>query len=167
MSDIKGDTIHGVKWSAINNFSSTIVGFLVGIILARLLNPSDYGTVGMTAIFFAIAGIFIDGGFGTALIRKKDLTEEDCSTIFYFNIVASITAYIILFCTSPHIATFLKAPILKDVIRVSGLNMVIGSLGSIHFALLTKKVNFKTPALLSVYLNLLNAILSVYMAYQV
>ena len=166
MSDIKRDTIHGVKWNGINRFSNTIVSFLVGIVLARLLDPSDYGTVGMTAIFFAIAAIFIDGGFGTALIRKKSLTEDDCSTIFYFNITASIIAYFILFFSSPYIAAFLKVPVLKDVIRVSGLNMVIGSFGSIHFALLTKKVDFKTPAILSVGLNLLNAVISIYLAYN-
>ena len=166
MSDIKSETIHGVKWSAISNFSNTIVSFLVGIVLARLLDPSDYGTVGMTAIFFAIAGIFVDGGFGAALIRKKDLTEEDCSTVFYFNIVASIIVYSLLFCASPYIADFLNAPVLREIIRISGLNMIIGSFGSIHFSLLTKKVNFKTPALLGLSLNMINAIIGIYMAYH-
>ena len=165
MSDIKSDTIHGVKWSAIGNFSNTIVSFLLGIVLARLLDPSDYGIVGMTAIFFAIAGIFVDGGLGAALIRKKDITDEDCSTIFYFNITVSIFVYGILFFLSPYIADVLKVPVLKEVIRLSGLNTIIGSFGSIHFSLLTKKVNFKTPAILSFCLNLLSGIIGVYLAY--
>lgn len=163
---VRKDTIQGVKWSAVGQFSNTIVTFLLGIVLARLLSPSDYGIVGMTYVFIAIAGVFADGGFGSALIRKKDLTALDSSTVFYFNIVASIIVYLILFVSSPAIAGFLRTPILQDIIRVSGLNMVFASLGSIHFSLMTKKVNFKTPSILNTALCILQAIIGIYMAYS-
>ncbi len=166
MSSIKTDTLRGIKWSAIGKFSNTLVTFILGVILARILSPADYGIVGMTAIFFAIASVFIDGGFGSALIRKKDLTDEDSSTVFYFNIVVSTFFYVLLFFSSPLIAEFLRAPILEDLMRVSGLTMVIGSFGSIHFALLTKEVNFKTPAKLNITLCLLQAIIGIIMAYS-
>lgn len=166
MGSIKSDTLHGVKWSGLSNVSNTIVNFLLGIILARLLDPSDYGVVGMTAIFFAIAGIFVDGGLAAALVRKKDLSQKDCSTVFFFNLATSTFFYIILFIGSPYIAVFLKAPILKEVIRVSALTMIIGSFGSIHFVLLTKKINFKPSAILNVSLNILNGIIGIILAYN-
>ena len=166
MTSVKSETLRGVKWSAIGKFSNTLVTFILGVILARLLSPSDYGIVGMTAIFFSVANVFIDGGFGAALIRKKDLTAEDCSTVFYFNIAASVLFYGLLFFLSPLIADFLRIPILKNIIRVSGLTIVMGSIGSIHFALLTKNVNFKTPALLNISLSLINAALGIFLAYS-
>ena len=166
MSNLRKETLHATKWSSVGTFTNFAVNFGLGVILARLLEPSDYGIVGMTAIFFSIAYIFIDGGLGVALIQRKDLTEEDCSTVFYFNIAASTTAYLLLFFGSPYIAEYLCVPILKDIIRVSALSMVIGSFGSIHHALLTKNIQFKSKTILSVANNILCAILGIYMAYD-
>lgn len=87
---VRQDTVSGVKWSAIEKIALQGIQFIIGIILARLLTPSDYGVLGMIAIFIAIANTFIDSGFSNALIRKKDRTQADSSTIFYFNICASI-----------------------------------------------------------------------------
>jgi len=98
-----------------------------GIILARLLTPTDYGTLGVYGIFFAVASTFIDSGFGSALIQRKNLTSIDCSTIFYFNIAVGVFFYIVFFFTSPLIADFFEMPILKDIIKVTALNLVIGS----------------------------------------
>ena len=80
MSELRDKTVSGVKWSAIGRFSTQGIGFLIGLILARLLSPADYGVVGMVGIFFAIAQTFIDSGFGSALIRKNDCTDADYST---------------------------------------------------------------------------------------
>lgn len=165
MDSVKSDTLHGIKWSGFNSVANTIVNFLLGILLARLLTPADYGVVGMTSIFFALASIFIDGGLGAALIRKQNISEEDASTIFFFNVIVSFFFYLLLFVASPFIAVFLHTPILKDIIRVSALTMVFASFGSIHFTLMTKNVNFKTPALLGIIFSLLNGVLGVCMAY--
>lgn len=166
MSSLKQDTIHGVKWSAIGSFTNTFVAFGLGIILARLLSPSDYGTVGMIAVFFAISGIFIDGGFGAALIQKKNVSDEDMSTMFFFNVGMATFFYIILFITSPWIAEMLNTPVLKDIIKVSGLSMVVGSIGSVQYNMLTRKIDFKTPAFIYVGSNVFSGIVGIILAYE-
>ena len=90
MGQIKSQSLSGVKWSAIERFANQGINFGIGIVLARLLTPSDFGIVGMLAIFMAVSQSFIDSGFSNALIRKKDVTEADFSTVFYFNIVVGI-----------------------------------------------------------------------------
>ena len=97
MGELKDKAISGVKWNAIGRFSTQGVNFVIGLVLARLLSPSDYGIVGMVGIFFAIAQTFIDSGFGSALIRKNDCNDADYSTAFYFNIVVAIVC-----CESCH-----------------------------------------------------------------
>ena len=97
MSSIKEDTIKSVKWTALEKVSVQGIQFFLGLIMARLLTPEDYGTVGMLAIFIAISSTFIDSGFSNALIRKIDRTEADYCTVFYFNIVIAIVCYAILF----------------------------------------------------------------------
>ena len=166
MSNLKSETLHGVKWSAVNGFANKAISFAFGIVLARLLAPSDFGVLGMIAIFFAIASIFIDSGFGTALVQKKNVTDEDMSTMFYFNGGMALFFYIILFFSSPWIADFLDTPILKDIIRVSGLSMVIGALGGVQYNMLTRKVDFKTPAIISMIANVSSGCVGVFLAYS-
>ena len=165
MSSIKQETLHGVKWTAVNKFTNSAVSFLIGIVLARLLTPSDYGVVAMIGIFFAISGIFIDSGFGMALIQKKNVTEEDKSTMMFFNIGMATFCYVVLFIAAPWIAEFLNTPILKDIIRVSGLGMVIGSFGTVQYNMLYKAVDFKTPAIIGIVTNFINGIIGVALAY--
>ena len=97
MKDLKSKAINGVFWNSVNNFAGLGVQFLVGIILARILSPREFGLIGMLTIFIAISQTFIDSGFTSALIRKKDCTQKDYSTVFYFNLGIGILAYIILF----------------------------------------------------------------------
>lgn len=97
MENLKQKTVSGIMWSAIECFSLQGVQFIIQIILARLLLPSDYGMIGMLAIFLQVAQVFIDSGFTNALIQKKDRTEEDFATVFYFNILVAVLFYGILF----------------------------------------------------------------------
>ena len=97
MSSITEDTISGVKWTAIEKVSTQIVNFLLGLLLARLLDPSDFGTIGMLGIFMAISSTFIDSGFSSALIRKPEISNADYSTAFYFNIIAGLVCYALMF----------------------------------------------------------------------
>lgn len=166
MSNLKEKTIHSVKWGSIGSFSNTVISFILGVILARLLDPSDYGIVGMTAIFFAIAGIFIDSGLGSGLIHKKEISNSDTSTVFYFNITASALFCIILCLLSPLISDFLHTPVLTNIVRLSAVSMFIGSFGSIQYCIMKRNLDFKTPAIIGIYSNIVSGVLGVILAYR-
>ena len=146
MASIKEETISSVKWSAIEKFSTQFVQFGLGVIMARLLLPSDYGVIGMLAIFLAISQTFVDSGFGNALIRKLDRTETDFSTVFYFNLFVACVLYVILFVCAPFIASFFEIEILCSILRVQSITLILGALTGIHNAKLTIKLDFKAIA---------------------
>lgn len=146
MGEIKQQTISGVKWSAIERFSIQGVTFLLGLVVARLLTPADYGLVGMVGIFFGISQTLIDSGFGNALVRKPDRTEADYYTAFYFSFAASIFFAALLCIGAPWIAEFFKQPILCPMTRVMSLNLIIGTLGMIPSTKLYVALDFKTGA---------------------
>lgn len=166
MGKLKEQTLSGVKWNAIGRFSTQGVSFVISVLLARILTPSDYGVVGMIGIFMAIAQTFIDSGFGSALIRKKDCTDEDYSTAFYFNIVVGIVCYLILFLAAPLIANFFETPILKDIVRVLSINLFLNSLSIVQSAKLTAAVDFKSQAKISLVATIVSGCVGVAMAYS-
>lgn len=166
MGELKDKAISGVKWNAIGRFSTQGVNFVIGLVLARLLSPSDYGIVGMVGIFFAIAQTFIDSGFGSALIRKNDCNDADYSTAFYFNIVVAIVCCICLSLLSPYIANFFNTPILKDIVRVMSLNMFIGSFAIIHNTKLTHSIDFKSQAKVGLVTAIISGSIGILMAYK-
>ena len=166
MGEIKQQTLSGVKWSAIGRFSTQGVSFLIGLILARLLSPSDYGVVGMIGIFMAIAQSFIDSGFSSALIRKKDCSEIDYSTAFYFNIVVGAVSYGLLFILAPFIANFFETPILKEVVRVVSINLFLNSLTIVQGAKLTAALDFKSQAMVSLITTVISGIIGISFAYN-
>lgn len=165
MSSLKQETLKGFKWSAINSIGGRIVSFLIGVVLARLLSPVDFGYVGMTAIFFSLASVLVDSGFSNALIRKIDLKEEDKSTVFFFNIVVSCVLFLLLFLFSDSIADYLHAPILSDVVKVSAMSLFIGAFGSVQNSLMVKAVNFKTPAIITLCSQIFSGSLGILLAY--
>ena len=166
MGELKDKAISGVKWNAIGRFSTQGVNFVIGLVLARLLSPSDYGIVGMVGIFFAIAQTFIDSGFGSALIRKNDCNDADYSPAFYFNIVVAIVCCICLSLLSPYIANFFNTPILKDIVRVMSLNMFIGSFAIIHNTKLTHSIDFKSQAKVGLVTAIISGSIGILMAYK-
>lgn len=166
MGELKEKTLSGVKWNAIGRFSTQGVSFVISILLARLLSPSDYGVLGMIAIFMAIAQTFIDSGFGSALIRKKDCTDIDYSTAFYFNVVVGIVCYLILFISAPLIANFFNTPILEDIVRVFGINLFLSSLTIVQSAKLTAVVDFKSQAKISLAATIVSGSVGLIMAYS-
>lgn len=166
MGNLKEQTVSGVKWNAIGRFSTQGISFFIGILLARILSPSDYGLVGMIGIFMAIAQTFIDSGFGSALIRKNSCTDDDYSTAFYFNIGVGFVCYIILFIASPWIAEFFETPILKDVVRVLAINLFLNSLTIVQIAKLTKLVDFKSQAQVSLLATIVSGGVGLAMAYS-
>ena len=130
-----------------------------------ILLPSDYGMIGMLAIFIAIAQTLIDSGFSNALIQKKDRSEIDYSTVFYFNIVVGIILYFILFFSSPLIARFYNTPELTGLTRVLALNLFINSLAVVQRAILSIKIDFKTQAKASFSAAIISGIVGIVMAY--
>ncbi|MBP1629385.1 MAG: polysaccharide biosynthesis protein [Bacteroidetes bacterium] len=163
---IKHKTIYGLFWSSIERFSSQIIQFVIGIIIARLLAPTDYGLIGMLAIFLAISQSFIDSGFSNALIIKKNRTEADFSTVFYFNIFVGLFFYIVLFFTSGLIADFYNSPILENLTKVVGITLFINSLTVVQRAKLTIVVDFKTQAKASIISVIISGIIGIWMAYS-
>lgn len=166
---LKGKTKRGTLWSVIERFSVQGVTFLVLLVMARLLTPADYGIIGMIAIFIEVGQSLVDSGFSQALIRKRDRTETDNSTVFYFNIVVGIVLYLILFFSAPAIAGFYKkpdiVPILIPVIRLLGLTIIINSFVVVQRALFTINLDFKTQAKASLAAALSSGCLGIGMAY--
>lgn len=158
-------TVKSVAWSAVERFSVQAIQFVISIILARLIAPSDYGLIAMLTIFIAIAQSFVDSGFSNALIQKKNRTETDFSTVFYFNIAISLLVYIILFLSAPYIALFYKEPLLELVCKWIGLNLIIQGLSVVQLAKLTVLLDFKTQAKASLLAVIISGILGVCLAY--
>lgn len=163
---LKTKTVKGVMWSAVERFSVAGISFLFGLVLARLLSPSDYGVIAMLNIFMAISQTFIDSGFSSALIRKPDRTEADNATAFYFNIVVGLACYLLLFAAAPFIARFYDTPLLVPVTRVIGLNLLLNSLCVVQQALLTVRIDFKTQAKISLTATIVSGGVGILLAYS-
>ena len=117
-SNLKQQTKKGLYWSFFNQFSNVGLNFCVGIVMARLLSPSDYGITALPAVFMSVAWILQNGGLGDALVRKPDLKEEDLSTAFYYSLAMGLTLYLTLFFAAPSIADFYETPVLIPLLRV-------------------------------------------------
>lgn len=165
MESLKQKTKSGLLWSSIERFSNQGVQFLFSIMLARLLAPSDYGIVAMVVIFFAIAQTFVNSGFSSAIVRKKNRTEADLSTCFYFNILVGFGFYILLFLCSPFIADFYDQPILSPIVKISGLTVLINSLCIVQQAQFTIRIDFKTQAKVTLTSTVISGILGILLAY--
>lgn len=164
-NNIKSQAIKGVVWSSIERFSMQGVQFVLGIIMARLLTPDDYGLIGMIFVFMSISQVFIDGGFANALIQKQNRTETDFSTVFYINLGISIIFYILLFISAPYIASFYNIPSLTDITRIYSINLILNSLVAINKTKLVIAVDFKTQTKISFTAALFSGILGIYCAY--
>lgn len=163
--NLRKKTTNGLLWSSVERFSNQGVQFLFSIVLARLLTPEDYGIVAMVVIFFAIAQTFVDSGFSSAIVRKKDRTESDLSTCFYFNIFVGLGFYILLFQCSPFIADFYDQPILSPIVKISGLTVLINSLCIVQQAQFTIRIDFKTQAKVTLTGTVMSGILGILLAY--
>jgi len=146
--------------------SCQIVGFVVSMVLARLLTPADYGTVALTSIFFAVTGVLVDGGFGNALIQKKDADDIDFNSVFYLNFALSSVAYVALFFAAPWIADFYQTPVLKPVVRISALTFLFNAINAIQGAELTKKMLFHLSFRISLITTFTYAVCGITLAFM-
>lgn len=164
--NLKSKTISGFKWSLVDTMLRYFLTFFIGIILARILSPSDYGLVGLSAIFIAISRVFIDGGFSDALIRKINCTIDDYSTVLIFNLTIATVLYLLLFFSANTISKFFNEPQLINIIRITGLGLIISSTSSIHSIYLKKVLNFKLQAKIGFLASIISGIIAILMAFQ-
>ncbi len=165
MASVKDSVISSTKWTAFEKIGVQGVRFVLGIVMARLLTPEDYGVVGMLTVFIVISTTFVDSGFSQALIRKQEYKEIDYSTVFYFNLVVSVVVYALLFFIAPWVSSFFQMPILCSILRVQALSLIINALTVVQVAKLTRALDFKTLALRTMYSNIIAGICGVGFAY--
>jgi O-antigen/teichoic acid export membrane protein len=163
---LKDKTVKGVGWSMADAFLGRGITFLVGIVLARLLTPSEYGLIGITTIFVSVLDAIVDSGFSQALIRKKDATQDDYNTMFITNMVLSVFMFLALFFSSPAIARFFDRPELASLTRVMGSMLIINALSITQNTVLTKRIDFKTKTKASVISAVSSGVLGICMAFM-
>jgi len=163
---LKDKTISALFYSFMGLVVNGGIQFVMGIVLARLLSPQDYGIIGMIMIFMAISQTFIDGGMTTALIREVTVSDDDYSTVFYYNLLLAVVLYIIMFAFAGFVGRFFKEPLLVGIIRVAGLNLVIGSFGLIQRTMLVRQLDFRTQTKIGIISTLVSGSIAVYLAYH-
>ena len=164
--NLKQQTKKGLYWSFFNQFANYGMQFCVGIVMARLLSPSDYGITALPAVFMAVALILQNAGLADALVRKKDITEEDLSTSFYYSIAVGVFLYVVLFFSAPLIAVFYNTPVLVPLIRVTALGFLWGPLSTPQTVIMKRRLDFKTPTKISITTKVFSACVGIGMAFM-
>lgn len=162
---LKDKTVSGVGWSAADAFLGQGVTFLVGIVLARILSPAEYGLIGIVTIFTTILTGIVDSGFSNALIRKQSVSKDDYNTMFITNLVFSVLLFVLLFFCAPLIALFFARQELVSLVRVTGVILIIQALSLVQNTILTKRIDFKTKTKASVVSAIVSGVIGVVMAY--
>ena len=164
--NLKQETVNGVAWSFLDTAGSLGITFVVGIVLARLLSPEEYGLIGIVLIFTTIAYNIIDGGFSNAIIRKKTATELDYSTMFYTNLAVSIIMSLLLFFSSPCIALFFHRQELIPLIKALSPILILNGLAFVQRTVLTKQLNFKSQTIISIVSSITSGVVGITLAYM-
>lgn len=161
---LKSKTLHAFFWSFVEAIGVQSVRFVIGIILARLLFPEQFGLIAMLYVFIAVANTFIESGFGAALIQRRNASQIDICSIFYFNIVVGLAAAGLLCLFAPSIAAFYDQPILTPITRAMSLIIVINSLGMIQGTVLAKQIDFKTQTKVSLLAGGISGLIGIVLA---
>ncbi|WP_269686364.1 lipopolysaccharide biosynthesis protein [Flavobacterium lacustre] len=162
---LKQQIISGFFWTYLQQFSSQIINFSISLVLARLLLPEDFGTMGLIYIFITIGHVLIDGGLSLSLIRNLDTDDEDFSTVFYANIGVSVLVYSLVFIAAPFIADFYKLEILTNIIRVFAVTFIISAFSSVQSAFLSKNMQFKTQMMIAIPSIIASGIVGITLAF--
>lgn len=163
---LKKQATSSLVWTFSQQFGNQIIGFIVSMVLARILLPKEFGLIGMIAVFVALGKTLLDSGLTQSLIRSKDPDESDYSTIFYFNLIASVFLYLLIYVSAPLIANFYDQDILTLIIRVYCLVFIISAFSAVQGARLTRSMDFKTQTIISIPSNIIGGIVGVAMAYM-
>jgi len=165
MSDnLKQKMIGTLAWTTIDRFGQQAIQFVIGIVLARLLSPSEYTLIALVMIFVSLSNTLVDGGFGLALVRKQDANETDFNTVFYFNVFVSVLLYLVLYFSAPYIADFYNQPKLVEVGRVVFVAILINSIYLIPNIKLVRKLDFKSNTIVNISSVILSGITGIYIA---
>lgn len=162
---LKNKTVKGTFWSAVDNVANQGITFLVGLVLARLLTPHEYGLIGYILIIIAILNSIVDSGFSNALIRKKNVESIDYDTTFIFNLVISLFMVAVMYFGAPWISRFLKEPELIPLIRVMSVIIVVNALAIIQRTILIRHVDFRTQTKVSLIASISSGVLGIWMAF--
>ena len=163
--DLKKKTIYGMLWSSVGKFGTIGLQFISNLVLARLLMPRDYGVIGMLQVFIAVSSIFVTAGFGSALIQKKNPTHIDYTSVFYWNLVAAIVFYVILFFFAPTIARFYNMRDLCGVLRVQSLSLIIQAFSTVQSNQLQRQLRFKELSIRNIVATLIGTVVAIVMAF--
>lgn len=158
--------VKGVVWSGVDKFVGQGINFIIGLIIARQLSPEDYGVFGIISVVIAISAIFVDSGFSTALIQKKNRDNNDYNTTFCFNLSISIALYIFIFLLSPSLSKFYSEPILISSTRIAALTIIINAISLVHVTQLVVKLDFKKQSKISIVSSLLSGVAGMFLAYN-
>ena len=163
---LKTKTFNGMKWGVLDNLAKSGVTFLVGLVLARMLSPTDFGILGIITIFINLSVVIIDGGFATALIRKPDATRADYNTVFHVNILLSVALMGLLWLSAGVIARFFNQPILAQVLPVMSIVLLFNAGSLIPRTILIKQLDFRSQAYVSLFSSLSSGAIGIWVAYR-
>lgn len=163
---LKDKTVSGVGWSAADTFLGQGVTFLVGLVLARILTPAEYGLIGIVTIFTTILTGIVDSGFSNSLIRKQHVSDDDYNTMFLTNLLFSVVLFSLLFLSAPWIAVFFKRPELVSLTRVMGLVLIFQAFSIVQGTILSKRLDFKTKTKASLIAAVISGVVGIGMAFM-
>lgn len=155
----------GFIWTFVSRLGTRLSIFIIGIILARLLTPADFGLIAILSVFFSISSSLVDSGFTQALIREKEITQKSKTTVFYINIIISLTLYIILWFCAPLIATFFDQPKLIWLTRVMALDIIFSALSIVQRASFTQQLRFKLLSAVDISVSIITGVVAIVLAY--
>lgn len=163
---LKDKTVNGISWNFTGNALSYFITFVFGLFLARLLTPDDFGLAGVAILIVSVFSALAESGFSSALIRKSDVSQCDYNTAFYTNIFLSVLLYIVLFFGAPTISVFFSRQELIQIIRVSGLSIILSALSYTPLSIIFKEMSFKTKSKVFVISALSSGLIGVWIAYR-
>ena len=163
--NLKEKTIAGMLWSSVGRLGTMLINFLSNLVLARLLMPDDFGCIAMLYVFIAVSAIFVNGGLGSALIKRKNPTHLDYTTVFYWNLAVSLIFYLLLFFTAPAIARFYAMPQLSAVLRVQSLTLLIQAFAIVQATQLQKQLIFRELSIRNLIAAIIGTVIGIAMAF--
>ncbi len=165
-TSLRGKVLSGLFWKVLENGGVQIVQFVISLILARMLGPERYGTIALLLVFIAIANVFIQSGFQTALIQKRQVDDLDYSSVFYLGLGVALLLYAVIFAGAPAVAAFYHDPELKSMLRVLALMIFFGAVVSVQTAMVSRKMEFRKMCAASLLATCLSGIAGVIGAYR-
>lgn len=161
---LKQKALAGGFWSFIEQFANQFIGFGISVVLARILLPEEFGLIAMLSVFMSLGATLISGGLTQSLIRTENPTDEDYSTVFYFNLIGSIFIYAVIYFSAPFIAAFYGQTQLTAIVRVYSIVFIINAFAAVQTTRLTKALDFKTQMLVSTPSLVINGLIGIVLA---